>query len=127
MRKFNRGRDFRHYPLLVSPVYFETAQRFGCVAGNERIFISAAGDLQPCAMVGLSLGNVARESFGAVAGRMHALLPRPRRNLLCTQLQPIIAERTNAAACAELPLPAPLSREILRSLPASPPPQAFAH
>ncbi len=125
MYTFNKDSKYSDYPALVGPPYFETPQRFGCIAGSERIFISASGDLQPCSMVNLSLGNVAREGFAEVASRLHSLLPCPRRDLLCTQLQPIVAERVRSDSKLELPLDPALSQSLLRQLPASARPGAY--
>ena len=125
MALFNKHAEFGDYPVLVSPAYYETPDRFGCVAGNERIFISAAGDLQPCAMVNLSVGNVVKEGFAEVASRLRSLLPCPRRRLVCTQLQPIVRERLRSGAGVELPLEPSVSLGILRDLPSSDPPGAY--
>jgi MoaA/NifB/PqqE/SkfB family radical SAM enzyme len=125
MALFNKHAEFGDYPVLVSPAYFETPDRFGCIAGSERIFISAAGDLQPCAMVNLSVGNVVEEAFADVASRLHRLLPRPRRDLICTQLQAIVREKADSGAGVELPLGPSLSVAVLQELPRSGPPGAY--
>jgi len=125
MVTFNKHRKFADFPVLVAPVYFEVPELFGCIAGNERLFISAAGDLQPCAMVNLSIGNVADESFHTVTERMRSLLPCPRKDLVCTHLQPLIAEETGSTAAQELPLPPSESLRLLRDLPESGLPGAY--
>lgn len=125
MQTFNQDARYQDYPVLLGPPYFEAPNRFGCVAGNERIFISTAGDLQPCAMVNLSVGNVAGESFSAVMDRLRSLLPRPRRELLCTHLQPVVAQRIESSEGLGLPLDPPLSLDMLRQLPRSASPGAY--
>ena len=78
-------------------------------------------------MVNLSIGNVAEEGFAPVAARMRRLLPCPRKDLLCTQLQPVIGEKLRSlmGSHLELPLSPQLSAEILRDLPRPEPPAAY--
>jgi MoaA/NifB/PqqE/SkfB family radical SAM enzyme len=125
MQIFNKDPSHAAAPGLVAPAYFEHPDRFGCVAGNERVFIGTSGDVQPCPMVNLSVGSVARESFTAVAGRMRRLLRYPRRDLLCTQLQPLIADALGSRPGVALPLEPRQSAEILGAVPGSAIPGAF--
>ena len=123
--RYNRTAAHGGDPALTCPGHFETPSRFGCIGGFERIFISAAGDLQPCSMVNLSVGNVAEEGFAAVGERMLSLVPQPRSELMCTALQSIIAEKCGDGDTTQLPLPPEISLPLLKALPPSELPKAF--
>jgi len=124
---FNTDARFADWPAVNSPAYLETPDRFGCVAGSERLYISASGDVQPCPLVNLSLGNVLDESLASICRRMRALLPRPRCDLLCSQLGPLVSEHIaeGGQGCAVLPIPRQKSVEILAGLPPSQTPNAW--
>jgi MoaA/NifB/PqqE/SkfB family radical SAM enzyme len=125
--EFNGSRQYAAYPNLNTPAYFEASERFGCVAGTERLFISASGDVQPCPLVNLSVGNVVREDFCAINDRMRSLLPRPRREPLCARLYPAVQDYVSQ--CPEgirLPVDEQRSLELLEALPYSPLPDAYA-
>ena len=126
-KTFNTDPCFADYPAVNSPAYLETPDRFGCVAGSERLYISASGDVQPCPLVNLSLGNVLDESLTSICRRMRALLPRPRCDLLCSQLGPLVSEHIaeGGQGCAVLPIPPEKSAEILADLPPSQTPNAW--
>lgn len=126
-KTFNMAPRFTDCPAVNSPAYLETPDRFGCVAGSERIYISASGDVQPCPLVNLSLGNVLDESLASICQRMRSLLSGPRCNLLCSQLGPLVSEYVaeGGQGCAVLPIPPAKSAEILADLPASPTPKAW--
>jgi hypothetical protein len=124
---FNTDARFAEWPAVNSPAYLETPDRFGCIAGSERLYISASGDVQPCPLVNLSLGNVLDESLVSICHRMRSLLPGPRSDLLCSQLGPLVSKYVadGGQGCAVLPIPPEESVEIMASLPASPTPKAW--
>jgi len=126
-KSFNTDPRFADCPGVNSPGYLETPERFGCVAGSERLYISASGDVQPCPLVNLSLGNVLDESLASICQRMGALLRGPRCDLLCSQLGPLVSEYVaeGGQGCAVLPIPREKSVEILAGLPPSPTPKAW--
>ena len=126
-KMFNTDPRFDDYPAVNSPVCLETPDRFGCVAGSERLYISASGDVQPCPLLNLSLGNVLDESLASICRRMRSLLSGPRCELLCSQLGPLVSEYVaeGGQGCAVLPIPPEKSVEILTDLPASPTPKAW--
>lgn len=126
-KTFNTDPRFADYPAVNSSAYLETPDRFGCVAGSERLYISASGDVQPCPLVNLSLGNVLDESLASICRRMRSLLPRPRCDLLCSQLGPLVSEyiAEGGQGCAVLPIPRQKSVEILACLPPSQTPNAW--
>lgn len=124
---FNTDPRFADYPAVNSPTYLEMPDRFGCVAGSERIYISASGDVQPCPMVNLSMGNVLDEGLVSVCRRMRLLLPRPRCELLCSQLKPLVLEYITEGddGCTSLPVPPEKSTKVLANLPVSSTPKAW--
>ncbi len=126
-KTFNTDPRFVDYPAVNSPAYLETADRFGCVAGSERLYISASGDVQPCPLVNLSLGSVLDESLASICRRMRSLLQRPRCDLLCSQLGPLVSKYVaeGGQGCAVLPVPQEKSAEILAGLPPSQTPNAW--
>jgi len=126
-KTFNMAPRFTDCPAVNSPAYLETRDRFGCVAGSERLYISASGDVQPCPLVNLSLGNVLDESLASICQRMRSLLPGARCNLLCKQLGPLVSEYVakGGQGCDVLPIPPAKSADILADLPASPTPKAW--
>jgi len=126
-KTFNTDPRFADCPAVNSPTYLETPDRFGCIAGSERLYISASGDVQPCPLVNLSLGNVLDESLASICQRMRSLLPGPRCDLLCSQLGPLVSEYVAEGdqGCAVLPIPPEKSVDILAGLPASLTPKAW--
>jgi MoaA/NifB/PqqE/SkfB family radical SAM enzyme len=127
-KTFNTDPRFADYPAVNSPAYLETPDRFGCIAGTERLYISASGDVQPCPLVNLSIGNVLDEPLASICRRMRSLLPVPRSDLLCSQLGPLVSKYVaeGGQGCTVLPIPPDKSTKILASLPASPTPKAWA-
>lgn len=125
-REFNRGARYSDYPAVNSPAYLETPELFGCVAGADRLYISASGDVQPCPLVNLAIGNVRTEPLETICARMRALVQGPRSDLLCSVLGPILHERLGADDPAQaFPVPPEESRAILQSLPPAQTPQAW--
>jgi len=127
VRDFNSGREHEDLPSLATPAYLESPERFGCVAGTERLFISTAGDVQPCPLVNLSVGNVVREDFRVINDRLRGLLAKPRREQLCMQLDPAVRQYVSQRPGEiDLPVDERTSCELLKALPASPLPDAYA-
>lgn len=116
--KYNRNKEYIGYPALNTPAYFETPDRFGCVAGSERLFVSTAGDVQPCPLVNLSMGNLMSDGLEAIEARLKERLALPRRHLLCMQLEDILKKHlSDHGSDLDLPLPPNRSQELLRMLP----------
>ena len=128
IKTFNTDPRFRDYPNVNSPAYFETPDRFGCVAGSERIYLSAGGDVQPCPLVNLSVGNVLQESLSSISRRMRSMISSPRQELLCVQLGPLVSQYMAASekTTAKLPVDPEGSSEMLRQLPPSALPAGWA-
>lgn len=114
-RRLNNDPDLLDYPAASSAAYLETPDRFGCVAGSERLYISASGDIQPCPLVNLAVGNVMDEPLETIWKRLHGFIPGPRAQRLCSQLGPLVDEqvRMSPGAFDVLPLPPSQSNEIL--------------
>jgi len=128
VRKFNTDSSFADYPAVISGAYMESASRFGCVAGSVRLYISASGDVQPCPLVNLSLGNVRDDSLAVICERMRLLLPCPSSDLLCCQLQPAVSDymAKHGGDCNALPVPVGESTKILEELGAGETPEVWA-
>jgi MoaA/NifB/PqqE/SkfB family radical SAM enzyme len=126
-RKLNSDPGLTDYPAVNSATYLETPDRFGCVAGSERLYISTAGDVQPCPLVNLAVGNVMNEPLASIVERMRSLLPSPRAERLCSQLSPIIAHRVEEAGGTfdMLPVPPEMGSQILSQLPPTAMPKAW--
>ncbi len=126
-RSLNTDPALADCPGVNSPAYLETPDRFGCVAGAERLYISASGDVQPCPLVSLAVGNVLDESLAAICGRMRELVKGPRAEQLCYELGPQVAAHVAQGGpdCAALPIPPDKTAEILGSLPPPATPKAW--
>ncbi len=126
-KTLNTDPCYADYPGVNSAAYLETPDRFGCTAGAERIYISAAGDVQPCPLVCLSLGNVLDEPLVSICRRMQSVVQGPRTELLCSHLGPIVSDYVEQGdqGCDVLPIPPEKSMEILSNLPASTTPKAW--
>jgi len=127
-KKLNDDPALLEYPAVNSPAYLEQPDRFGCVAGSERLYISASGDVQPCPLANLAMGNVIDEPLADIWARMHSLIPGPRSERLCSQLGPILARHVDEAGgdLSVLPLPPEKSRQILAELPECQTPKVWA-
>jgi len=124
---FNTDEKFANYPAVNSVAYLETPDKFGCIAGAERLYISASGDVQPCPLVNLSLGNVMQQDLATICECMRSLVQGPRSELLCSQLGPLISDYLAKAGndCDILPINPEKSVEILENLPASTTPKVW--
>jgi MoaA/NifB/PqqE/SkfB family radical SAM enzyme len=126
--KLNNDSELVDFPAVNSPAYLEAPDKFGCVAGSDRIYISTAGDVQPCPLVGLSAGNLKDEPFKDIWQRMNKYIPRPRAERLCSQLSPIISEQIEQAGGSFdiLPIPPDKSRKFFEELPESKTPNVWS-
>jgi MoaA/NifB/PqqE/SkfB family radical SAM enzyme len=94
-------------PAVASFAYLESDAMFGCGAGFHHLFLDAAGEVCPCDLTPLSLGNATRRPLAEIWREMGALFPRPRCGCLMGQLAGKIA------AGASLPLPPEQSRALI--------------
>jgi len=127
-RKFNNDPALLDCPGINSPAYLETPDRFGCVAAAERLYLSASGDVQPCPLVNLAVGNVMDEPLKAIWDRMHSFLPAPRTKRLCSELGPVLERHLDQSGrdLAVLPIRPQESTVILRELPPCDTPKVWA-
>ncbi len=65
-------------PILSSFAYLESPESFGCGAGLTHLYIDGSGEVCPCNLVPLSFGNIARDPFRSIMGRMGQHFGRPR-------------------------------------------------
>jgi MoaA/NifB/PqqE/SkfB family radical SAM enzyme len=113
-RRANRG---RRKIAIVMPWYNEEPDRFGCTAtSGQQVYIDAKGNVQPCPLLKVSFGNIARQGFGEIWDGFRGLCDHPVRQCLVHRL----AEELSQAGT--LPLAEERTRELwpeLCRLPAS--------
>lgn len=84
------NQDKRFFGLrFFSLNYFESARLFGCNAGLTQFYLSTGGELTPCPLSPLSLGNVNEESLPAIYARFRKYFRQPMRvcaSLYCADL-----------------------------------------
>ena len=87
------GPSTKAYPALAAQAFEESPRVFGCTAGGiDRFYVNAAGEVQPCEFVNLSLGNVRDEPFHTIMSRMRSLFPLPHVDWLCCNHADSISE-----------------------------------
>jgi len=85
----------------ASFAYLESDAMFGCGAGYHHLFIDAVGNVCPCDLTPLSMGNVREEPLEAIWRRMERWFARPR----CGCLAKALCRQSDAVRrAAELPL-----------------------
>ena len=96
-------------PAVACFAYLESAELFGCGAGYHHLFIDAAGEVCPCDLTPLSMGNALERPLAEIWAQMGELFARPRRGCLMREL----------AARIEGPLPVrpDAARELCRTCP----------
>ncbi len=88
-------------PAISCFSYLESDEMFGCGAGFHHLFIDAIGNICPCDLTPLSLGNAFEESLEDIWIKMEQLFDLPR----CGCLMKDICNRTNGLNDAQtLPL-----------------------
>jgi MoaA/NifB/PqqE/SkfB family radical SAM enzyme len=106
-RAANTRRCYRPHPAVSVRALTELRDTFGCGAGGHSILhVNASGELQPCGYMGVSTGNLVREPFDEVLGRMRRLFPRPTGfdgSCPANELGAAIAEALSGGG--QLPLP----------------------
>ena len=69
---------------LAAQAFEERSDVLGCTAGAiDRFYVNANGELQPCEFLNISFGNLTREPFEVVYGRMRAAFPNACTDWLC--------------------------------------------
>lgn len=116
-RKTNRS---RRRIAIVMPWYNEAPDRFGCTAtSGQQAYVDARGNVQPCPLLKVGLGNISVESFCSIWERFRARCGHPVRECLVHRL----AEELGSSS--ELPLPAARTYELWPDLCCLEPADAF--
>jgi MoaA/NifB/PqqE/SkfB family radical SAM enzyme len=116
VHRYNRERAYRHYPSISAQVIEEHSSRFGCTAGgNDRVYINAQGDVQPCEFLNLSFGNVGTEDFRDIYVRMRSRFRTPSDGWLCQTYSEQILQRYRASGAKRLPLAPDLSDQLCQT------------
>lgn len=92
--------------------YFESAKLFGCNAGLTQFYLSAGGDLTPCPLSPLSLGNVKKEDLKIIYARFKKYFKQPMR--VCASFY--CAKAVKEAFDGQLPISKEKSKKILEKL-----------
>jgi len=91
-------------PAVACFAYLESAELFGCGAGYHHLFIDAAGEVCPCDLTPLSMGNALARPLAEIWAQMGELFDRPRRGCLMRELAGRIT--------GPLPMPPEQSRRL---------------
>ncbi len=94
-------------PAVACFAYLESAELFGCGAGYHHLFIDAAGEVCPCDLTPLSMGNALARPLTEIWAEMGELFDRPRRGCLMRELAGRVA--------GPLPMPPEQSRRLCES------------
>jgi MoaA/NifB/PqqE/SkfB family radical SAM enzyme len=73
-------------PSIACFAYLESDEMFGCGAGYHHLFIDALGNVCPCDLTPLAMGNVLEESLCDIWARMAEWFERPRCGCLMKKL-----------------------------------------
>jgi len=111
--RYNSGRC-RGMPVLAAQVFEERPEGLGCTAGGiDRFYVNAAGEVQPCEFLNISFGNVTREPFDVIFGRMRAAFAAPVREWPCCTQSHRIAETLRRHGLTSTPLPSDFAGEFM--------------
>lgn len=92
--------------------YFESPRLFGCNAGLTQFYLTAGGDLTPCPLSSLSLGNIDDEELDVIYERFKRIFKQPMR--ICTSIY--CQEFVKKAFQGTLPISKDVSEKILANL-----------
>ena len=93
-------------PAVACFAYLESDALFGCGAGFHHLFVDAAGNVCPCDLTPLGLGNLYHETLAAIWDQMGAYFAKPRCGCLMGELGCHITDTS------VLPLTVEESREL---------------
>lgn len=89
-RSQNRG---KRRTAVVMPWYNEEPDRFGCMAtSGQNAYIDALGNVQPCVLLKVSIGNILEERFSAIWNEFIRHCRHPVRECLVQTLHQAIDE-----------------------------------
>ncbi|HOF01678.1 MAG TPA: radical SAM protein [Spirochaetota bacterium] len=105
--KANKKRDL---PKITTFAYTESEEKYGCGAGTQHSYISAAGDLYPCDFVPMSFGSVKETSVAELWREMNGIIGAPKIGCFGQAVNKEVYERANG----KLPLCKEESTEICK-------------
>jgi MoaA/NifB/PqqE/SkfB family radical SAM enzyme len=109
--KINKDKHFSGLRFF-SLNYFESAKLFGCNAGLTQFYLGSGGDLTPCPLSPLSLGNVKEENLEVIYARFKKYFKQPMR--VCASLY--CANGVKQAFDGSLPILKEKAEKILTGL-----------
>ncbi|RPI59091.1 MAG: hypothetical protein EHM48_09430, partial [Planctomycetaceae bacterium] len=99
-------------PAVAGFAYLESEDMFGCGGGYHHLFIDAAGEVCPCDLTPLSMGNACLEPLAEIWARMAKHFALPRTRCLMSHIAGLLTQGE-----ATLPLPREISERILSTIP----------
>ncbi len=115
LREFHQKMNRRSGgPAVCCFSQLEAPDMFGCGAGYHHLFIDAAGNVCPCDLTPLSMGNLTEKPLEEIWSQMGQYFARPRCNCLMKELP---AMPGFELAGKTMPLPVCQSREMLEQIP----------
>lgn len=82
---------YRDYPPLSGlSTWLEKDPAFGCQCRFEYLFITSAGDVQPCEVSEISFGNIVEEEFPKIYDRIRKAFPKPATGCIPMVMYPEI-------------------------------------
>jgi MoaA/NifB/PqqE/SkfB family radical SAM enzyme len=109
--KINKDNNFSNLRFFALN-YFEGARLFGCNAGLTQFYLGAGGEMTPCPLSPLSLGNVKEEDLEIIYARFKKHFKQPMR--VCASLY--CAESVRQAFDGSLPISKEKAEKILNKL-----------
>ncbi len=113
IHSYNLSAKYRDYPSISAQILEEHKNRFGCTAGgNDRFYINAKGDIQPCEFLNISYGNLKDESFETIYERMRDSFKYCGTCWLCEEYSAKVHEIFKENNLTTLPLTPELSKKV---------------
>jgi radical SAM protein with 4Fe4S-binding SPASM domain len=100
-------------PAITSFAHLESDEMFGCGAGFHHLFIDALGNVCPCDLTPLKLGNVLEEPLSDIWERMSQWFDMPRCGCF---MKKICTESNSLQNVTEFPLSREQSEELCTQL-----------
>ena len=104
----NTNPAYRNFPLVSYEAYIEHPSRMGCrMGGLSHLAVDAQGNVLPCVFLPISFGNIEKESFAAILGRMREAVPRPiRKTCPAISLATLLSKKIETSGKAAVPIAA---------------------
>ena len=113
VNKYNFDEKYKDYPSISAQILEEDKSVFGCTAGGtDRFYINAKGDLQPCEFLNISFGNIERDNFERIYGKMRKCFDEPCEGWLCEKYSGEILKLFKENNLKSLPLPTDISEKL---------------